>query len=330
MKLQIQLGKLLRRAGLPYWYVVEEGRVSGGIKRRILRHLFVALSAPLRALALPARRAPLLDSEDAMKPTSLLAAITLTVFTFGALGAQTCRDDIAATAPDSRFRDNGDGTVTDLAAGLIWKQCAEGLSGAGCATGSASSFTWQQALQHAADNPPWRLPNTKELVSLVESRCATPAINSRLFPNTPPARFWSSSAPAISPSSAWSVFFDLNTVDYVPKYYQSYVRLVRGGSRSEDSQPPSPGNVQASDGTEYNVIVTWDSVPSASSYEIWRSSNDSTIDVTRIADGIAGSRYEDTTAPYAAYSYFWVTACNSAGCSDFGNYDTGYPALRPQ
>lgn len=31
-----------------------------------------------------------------------------------------------ATAPDSRYTDNGDGTVTDLATGLIWKQCAEG------------------------------------------------------------------------------------------------------------------------------------------------------------------------------------------------------------
>lgn len=39
--------------------------------------------------------------------------------------AQTCRDDIKATAPDSRFSDNGNGTVTDLATGLIWKQCAE-------------------------------------------------------------------------------------------------------------------------------------------------------------------------------------------------------------
>ena len=38
---------------------------------------------------------------------------------------QVCRDDILATAPDSRFQDNGNGTVTDLATGLIWKQCAE-------------------------------------------------------------------------------------------------------------------------------------------------------------------------------------------------------------
>ena len=65
--------------------------------------------------------------------------------------AQTCKDDIPASAPDSRFSANGDGTVTDKAMGLIWKQCAEGLSGDDCLTGGATTFTWQQALQHAAD-----------------------------------------------------------------------------------------------------------------------------------------------------------------------------------
>jgi hypothetical protein len=45
----------------------------------------------------------------------------------GTATAQTCRDDIRATAPDSRFQYNGNGTVTDLATDLIWKQCAGGL-----------------------------------------------------------------------------------------------------------------------------------------------------------------------------------------------------------
>jgi hypothetical protein len=109
------------------------------------------------------------------------------------------RDDIPASAPDSRFTANGDGTVTDRATGLIWKQCAEGLSGANCLTGSAMTFTWQQALQHAeaavfAGSALWRLPNKKELASLVEQRCYDPAINDRFFPNTPVDDwFWSSS-----------------------------------------------------------------------------------------------------------------------------------------
>ncbi len=136
--------------------------------------------------------------------------------------------------PDSRFSENGDGTVTDAATGLIWKQCAEGLSGAGCTAGSLSTFNWQQALQRAADavfagSSLWRLPNKNELASLVEQRCYDPAINSRFFPNTPSSWFWSSSPNADSPSDAWSVYFSSGYVEYYYKYYAAYVRLVRGG-----------------------------------------------------------------------------------------------------
>ncbi len=149
--------------------------------------------------------------------------------------AQTCGDDIPASAPDSRFTANGDGTVTDRATGLIWKQCAEGLSGANCLTGSAMTFTWQQALQHAeaavfAGSALWRLPNKKELASLVEQRCYDPAINDRFFPNTPVDDwFWSSSPHASYATYAWSVDFSYGYVSYYDKSNAKYVRLVRGG-----------------------------------------------------------------------------------------------------
>ena len=161
----------------------------------------------------------------------LWSLVLLLVAAMAPAGAQICRDDIPASAPDSRFTDNGNGTVTDLATGLIWKQCAEGLSGAGCLSGSATTFTWQQALQHAADavfagSSLWRLPNKKELASLVEQRCYGPAINTRYFPNTPPW-FWSSSPYA--GADAWLVYFD-SGLDYAgSKGSDSAVRLVRGG-----------------------------------------------------------------------------------------------------
>lgn len=143
---------------------------------------------------------------------------------------QPCRDDvIKASAPDSRYRDNGDQTVTDLATGLIWKRCPEGLSGTNCATGTPSAFTWQQALQYAASNAPWRLPNKKELASLVEQSCNTPAINRRFFPNTPWSWFWSSSPSAGNSGDAWGVYFDNGYVQGISKDFQRYVRLVRGG-----------------------------------------------------------------------------------------------------
>lgn len=152
--------------------------------------------------------------------------------------AQNCRDDIAASAPDSRYRDNGDGTVSDLATGLIWKQCAEGLSGTACESGSALGLIWQDALQRAADaefagSALWRLPNSKELASLVEERCTVLAINSRFFPNTPSSTasswFWTSSPYAYGSVYAWGVNFSYGYVNDYVKGTQAYVRLVRGG-----------------------------------------------------------------------------------------------------
>ena len=160
--------------------------------------------------------------------------VLLAVISMAPAQAQTCFNDIPASAPDSRYTDNGDGTVTDKATGLIWKQCAEGLSGADCLTGSATTFTWQAALKHAetavfAGSSAWRLPNKKELASLVEQRCYAPAINSRFFPNTPSSGFWSSSPHASYANSAWIVYFDYGYVYGYYKYSAYYVRLVRGG-----------------------------------------------------------------------------------------------------
>ena len=159
------------------------------------------------------------------------AIIFSAVLGMATASAQTCRNDIRATAPDSRFKDNGNGTVTDLATGLIWKQCAEGLSGAGCATGSPTTFNWQKALQQAANanfagSSLWRLPNKNELASLIERRCVDPTINTRFFPNTPSNWFWSSS-PANQSNVAW--FVDFNHGGIARASSARYARLVRGG-----------------------------------------------------------------------------------------------------
>jgi hypothetical protein len=173
-----------------------------------------------------------------MLPKSLLWGLVAVLVPTGVpvegQAAQTCNDAIVASAPDSRYRENGDGTVTDLSTGLIWKQCAEGLSGADCTTGSPSTFTWQAALQHAEDavfagSSLWRLPNKNELASLVERRCVNPAINATPLPNTPSSWFWSSSPYAYYLGDAWLVSFGHGFVSGYGKSYQAYVRLVRGG-----------------------------------------------------------------------------------------------------
>ncbi len=150
--------------------------------------------------------------------------------------AETCYpESIPASTPDSQLQDNSDGTVTDTKTGLMWKQCVEGLSGPDCASGSAKTFTWQQALQQAqavnsgsfAGFSDWRVPNIKELLSLVEHQCSSPAINLTRFPNASSAVLWSSSFDAGYPTYAWSVYFDNGDTCSYGKYYDFQLRLVR-------------------------------------------------------------------------------------------------------
>ncbi|MDD2341767.1 MAG: DUF1566 domain-containing protein [Tolumonas sp.] len=135
----------------------------------------------------------------------------------GAVQAQFCQpESIPASTPDSQLIDNGDGTINDIKTGLMWKQCSEGQSGSDCATGSGEGFTWINALQRAqainnnggfASHSDWRVPNIKELSSLVEHQCSFPAINQASFPNTYPSLYWSSSALTRGNGSPWVVEF---------------------------------------------------------------------------------------------------------------------------
>lgn len=92
--------------------------------------------------------------------------------------AQTCKANMSASTPDSQLTDNVDGTITDSKTGLMWKKCMEGVSGNNCDSGAATSFTWETALQQPglvnsvgfAEHSDWRLPNVKELASLVEEK----------------------------------------------------------------------------------------------------------------------------------------------------------------
>ena len=152
--------------------------------------------------------------------------------------AQTCLDTIEAAAPDGRYTDHGDGTVTDKITKLMWKQCSEGQSGTDCSGGTATTKTWQVALQVPANintqggfagYSDWRLPNIKELKSLVELRCFLPAINATHFPNTKSSGYWSSSPNGDHSSYAWRVVFISGDGLNNNRSNFNYVRLVRTG-----------------------------------------------------------------------------------------------------
>lgn len=69
------------------------------------------------------------------------------------------------------FYDNGDGTITDRATGLIWTKLDSGHLRAG--PNRDGKLTWEQALRWVeqleyAGHADWRLPNIKELQSIVD------------------------------------------------------------------------------------------------------------------------------------------------------------------
>jgi len=127
------------------------------------------------------------------------------------------------------YTDNGDGTITDNRTGLMW---AKDGNGAGCYSGGTR--TWEQALSFAegltfATYSDWRLPNVKELQSIVDYGEYDPSINTTYFPNTYPGYYWSATTYVGDTSYAWDVHFGVGSVGYNAKTSYIYVRCVREG-----------------------------------------------------------------------------------------------------
>ena len=171
----------------------------------------------------------------------IVTILLLVYYPFVAV-AQTCLSDLEASTPTSRFETNSDGSVTDLWTELVWARCPVGYTLSGtetadmsddnCAAGSTVLFTWSEALALSknADGEVWRVPNIKELASLVERSCYEPAINEHPFPlEGLLGGAWSSSPFADATTlQAWSVLWDFGTIEPSSISAELHVRLVRG------------------------------------------------------------------------------------------------------
>jgi len=161
--------------------------------------------------------------------------------------------------PNPRFTDNNDGTVTDNLTGLMW------LKDANCITSWYPGFDngntpgdgrvgWQLALDfvlgindgsyaNCGGNPPyndWRLPNLRELQSLIHYGFSYPALpctagpchsqggdpfNNLLFDH-----YWSSTTLAFDDTDmAWVVDMGTGNLFYDLKGGSHFVWPVRGG-----------------------------------------------------------------------------------------------------
>ncbi len=159
-------------------------------------------------------------------------------------GSITCGDapvgqDAEYTAANSgtldpSFTDNGNETITDNNTNLMWQKCSKGLSGSTCTTGTIETNYWAAAPSYCeglnfAGQTDWRLPNIKELQSIVNYQNVSPAINTTYFPATQSSYYWSGSTFVGNPAGAWVVFFGTGGVDgYDKDTSLLYVRCVRG------------------------------------------------------------------------------------------------------
>ena len=92
--------------------------------------------------------------------------------------------------------------------------------------------------------------------------------------------------------------------------------------------PPESGpeDVQATDGDYVDKVnITWTEVDGGETYEVYRAE---AMDDPKTKLGESeGIHYQDTTAKAGKPYIYWVTTCNTFGCSDLGSHDTGWRAV---
>ncbi len=132
--------------------------------------------------------------------------------------------------------------VVDNKTGLIWRRCSEGQKWVdGACVGVVSRYDWGDALVHAENEAVsagvrWRVPNVKELESLVDRSMTMPAIDGVFFPDTPfdnpvypgyGESSWTSTLDESNQFGVWCVDFKMGYTGLAARSSSQPVRLVR-------------------------------------------------------------------------------------------------------
>lgn len=136
------------------------------------------------------------------------------------------------TWPNPRFTDNEDGTVTDNLTRLVWLKNANPYG----------MRTWEQALKdcinlasgsHGLTDQSkagdWRLPNIKEIESLVDYNGAGPCLPDRgqAFTDVRPSSYWTSTSVALAPTQAMFIILGVGPAIFENKEHTFFVWPVR-------------------------------------------------------------------------------------------------------
>jgi hypothetical protein len=130
---------------------------------------------------------------------------------------------------NGRFIDNQDSTVTDTCTGLMWQKDTADYHADGQPNEQDYVF-WSLSLDYCdnlsfAGYSDWRLPNVRELESLVDYGRSQPSIDPIFTALNAP--YWTSTTYAGNPATAWTVDARTGVAAAAPKDKAHFVRAVR-------------------------------------------------------------------------------------------------------
>lgn len=143
------------------------------------------------------------------------------------------------TLPDPRFTDSGNGTIRDNLTGLVWLKNANcfGYKPWTTAVGKAKTLaSGACGLTDGSKAGDWRLPNRRELLSLLNRQQGNSITYLGSFgfsaiqqPIADDDLYWTSTTSAEDTTLAWVVNFSNSSVGYGSKTYIGYIWPVRDG-----------------------------------------------------------------------------------------------------
>ncbi|MCP3951243.1 MAG: DUF1566 domain-containing protein [Desulfobacterales bacterium] len=149
---------------------------------------------------------------------------------------------IGTAWPNPRFSDNSDGTVTDNLTDLVWLKdanCFDQVLWSTALSDADSLANGDCSLSDSSSAGDWRLPNRKELLSLIDLDFFDPALSDatgtnkwtgdNVFTDVQSFYYWSSSTFVEYASDAWIVDLDGGEVSGYDKTETSYVWPVKAG-----------------------------------------------------------------------------------------------------
>jgi len=84
---------------------------------------------------------------------------------------------------------------------------------------------------------------------------------------------------------------------------------------------PNPSFMASTSGYADRVVLTWETLPEAQNYKVWRADTPTGTKIELSYQSAVG--YTDLTVSPGEMYYYWLQACNTYGCSDYGTMQIG-------